>query len=52
VIGEVFALNLLLAGLAIATVRAGSMTVTLAALLAGAIAVAFVLRRFSRPQAS
>lgn len=52
VIGEVFALNLVLAGLAIVTVRAGSMTVTLIALLAGAIAVALVLRRFSRPQAS
>ncbi|MDN4983757.1 glycosyltransferase family 4 protein [Bradyrhizobium arachidis] len=52
VIGEVFALNLLLAALAILTVRAGSATVTPLALLAGAIAVAVVLRRFSRPQAS
>jgi UDP-N-acetylmuramyl pentapeptide phosphotransferase/UDP-N-acetylglucosamine-1-phosphate transferase len=52
VIGEVFALNLLLAGLAIVTVRAGSLTTTLIALLAGAIAISFVLRRFSRPQAS
>lgn len=51
VIGEVFALNLLLAALAILTVRAGSVTVTPIALLAGAIAVAFVLRRFARPQA-
>ncbi|MET4390463.1 UDP-N-acetylmuramyl pentapeptide phosphotransferase/UDP-N-acetylglucosamine-1-phosphate transferase [Bradyrhizobium sp. F1.4.3] len=52
VIGEVLALNLVLAGLAIVTVRAGSMTITLLALLAGAIAISFVLRRFSRPQAS
>jgi hypothetical protein len=33
------------------TVRAGSMTVTTLALLAGAIAVSFVLRRFSRMRA-
>ena len=52
VIGEVFALNLLLAGLAIVTVRAGSLPITLIALLAGAIAISLVLRRFSRPQAS
>ncbi|QOZ70572.1 glycosyl transferase [Bradyrhizobium arachidis] len=52
VTGEVFALNLLLAGLAILTVRAGSMAVTAIALIAGAVAIAFVLRRFSRPQAS
>ena len=52
VIGEVFALNLLLAGLAIVTVRAGSLPITLIALLAGAIAISFVLRHFSRPQAS
>lgn len=52
VIGVVFALNLVLAGLAILTVRAGSAIVTLLALLAGAIATAFVLQRFSRSQAS
>ncbi|WP_312016663.1 glycosyltransferase family 4 protein [Bradyrhizobium sp. BR 10261] len=52
VVGEIFALNLALAGLAILTVRAGSTTVTLLALLAGVIAVAVILRRFSRPQAS
>lgn len=52
VVGEVFALNLVLAVLAIATVRAGSMAVTLPALVAGAVAIAFVLRRFSRPQFS
>ncbi len=50
VIGAVFALNLVLAVLAIVTVRAGSTTVTTVSLLAGAVAVAFVLRRFSRPQ--
>lgn len=48
VIGEVFALNLLLALLAIITVHTNSMVVTAMALLAGAIAVGFVLRRFSR----
>lgn len=47
VIGEVFALNLLLALLAIAAIRIDSMPVTAIALLAGAIAVGFVLRRFS-----
>jgi UDP-N-acetylmuramyl pentapeptide phosphotransferase/UDP-N-acetylglucosamine-1-phosphate transferase len=52
VTGEVFGLNLVLAGLSILAVRAGTMAVTLLALLAGAIAVGFVLRRFSRPQAS
>jgi UDP-N-acetylmuramyl pentapeptide phosphotransferase/UDP-N-acetylglucosamine-1-phosphate transferase len=52
VIGDVFALNLLLAVLAIVTVRASSTSVTLLALVAGAIAIGFVLRRFSRPQAS
>jgi len=52
VTGETFALNLVLAVLAIGSVRAGSAVVTLIALLAGAIAVGFVLRRFSRPQAS
>ncbi|MGX4770678.1 glycosyl transferase [Bradyrhizobium guangdongense] len=50
VIGDVFALNVVLAALSVLTVRSGSMTVTLLALVAGAIAVAFVLRRFSRPQ--
>ena len=52
VIGEVFLLNLVLAGLAILTVRAGSIAVTAFALVAGAIAIGFVLRRFSRPQVS
>jgi len=52
VIGEVFALNVVLAGLAIVTVRAGSSAITLMALLAGALAIGYVLMRFSRPQAS
>ncbi len=52
VVGETFALNLVLAILAIATVRAGSITITIAALFAGAAAVALVLQRFSRTQAS
>lgn len=52
VIGEVFALNLVLAALSIVTVRTSSTSIASLALVAGAIAVAFVLRRFSRPQAS
>ncbi|MET4213639.1 glycosyltransferase family 4 protein [Bradyrhizobium sp. LA2.1] len=51
VIGDVFALNLLLAVLAIITVSASSTWVTWLAFVAGAIAIGFVLRRFSRPQA-
>lgn len=50
VIGEVFLLNLVLALLAVVAVRAGSMAVTSLALVVGAVAIAFVLRRFSRPQ--
>ncbi|MBR0846771.1 glycosyltransferase family 4 protein [Bradyrhizobium diazoefficiens] len=50
VIAEVLVLNLVLAGLAIATVRAGSLAITAVALLLGAIAIGVVLRRFSRPQ--
>ncbi|MDF0584644.1 MraY family glycosyltransferase [Bradyrhizobium yuanmingense] len=50
--GEVFLLNLVLAGLAILAVRAATVAVTLPALIAGAIAVGLLLRRFSRPQAS
>jgi len=47
VISEVFALNVALALLAVATVRLDSTIVTTLALLAGAIAVSAVLRRFS-----
>nr|WP_249139717.1 glycosyltransferase family 4 protein [Bradyrhizobium japonicum] len=52
VIGEVFLLNLVLAGLAILTIRAAAPAITTSALVAGALAVGFVLRRFSRPQGS
>ncbi|WP_061021536.1 glycosyltransferase family 4 protein [Bradyrhizobium sp. CCH5-F6] len=48
VVGETFALNLVLASLAVATVRAGSTAITILCLFAGAGAVALVLRRFSR----
>jgi UDP-N-acetylmuramyl pentapeptide phosphotransferase/UDP-N-acetylglucosamine-1-phosphate transferase len=52
VIGEVFLLNLVLTLLAIVTVRAGATAVSLLALGAGAAAIGFVLRRFSRRQPS
>jgi UDP-N-acetylmuramyl pentapeptide phosphotransferase/UDP-N-acetylglucosamine-1-phosphate transferase len=52
VTGEVFTLNLVLALLAVASVRAGSTAITILSVLAGAVAVAVVLRRFSRAQAS
>jgi UDP-N-acetylmuramyl pentapeptide phosphotransferase/UDP-N-acetylglucosamine-1-phosphate transferase len=47
VVGEIFALNIALAALAMATIAAGSILVNLLSLLTGAIAVALVLRRFS-----
>ncbi|WIW44333.1 glycosyltransferase family 4 protein [Bradyrhizobium sp. 62B] len=50
VIGEVFALNLLLALLAIVTVRSTLLATTALALLAGAIAIGVVIWRFSRPR--
>ncbi len=52
VVGEVFLLNILLALLAVITIRAGLAMATTIALAAGAVAVALVLRRFSRRQAS
>lgn len=52
VVGEVFALNLALALLAVASVALNSPTVDIALLAAGALAVALVLRRFSRPRAA
>jgi len=52
VVGEVFALNLLLALLAVVTIRMESRTAALIALAAGALAVGSVLRRFSRRQTS
>jgi UDP-N-acetylmuramyl pentapeptide phosphotransferase/UDP-N-acetylglucosamine-1-phosphate transferase len=48
VVGEVFLLNLVLAGLALASALAGSATVDALAAVAGAAAVALLLRRFSR----
>ncbi|MET4279191.1 MULTISPECIES: glycosyltransferase family 4 protein [unclassified Bradyrhizobium] len=51
VVSEAFALNLVLALLAIVTVRAASMAVTALALVAGMIATGVVLRRFSRRSA-
>jgi UDP-N-acetylmuramyl pentapeptide phosphotransferase/UDP-N-acetylglucosamine-1-phosphate transferase len=51
VVGEVFALNLGLAVLAIASIEAHSVAVDIAALLAGAVAVALLLHRFSRRRA-
>ncbi|MET4261146.1 UDP-N-acetylmuramyl pentapeptide phosphotransferase/UDP-N-acetylglucosamine-1-phosphate transferase [Bradyrhizobium sp. S3.12.5] len=50
VIGEVFTLNFILGLLALGTISAGSAAVTSVALLAGAIAIGFVLWRFSRLQ--
>ncbi|MCS3450946.1 MULTISPECIES: MraY family glycosyltransferase [Bradyrhizobium] len=49
VVGEVFALNAVLALLAFASVALNSLTADIALLLAGALAVAWQLRRFSRP---
>ncbi|MGY4171523.1 MraY family glycosyltransferase [Bradyrhizobium sp. USDA 4529] len=49
VVGEVFALNLVLALLAFASVALDTITADVALLLAGALAVAWQLRRFSRP---
>ncbi len=48
VVGEVFALNLALAGLAIASTLMNSSIASLLSLLAGATAVALLLHRFSR----
>ena len=48
VVSEVFVLNIALAALAIASARAGSVLISILSLFTGAIAVAFVLYRFSR----
>jgi UDP-N-acetylmuramyl pentapeptide phosphotransferase/UDP-N-acetylglucosamine-1-phosphate transferase len=48
VVGEVFALNIALAALAMTAIAAGSMLVSMLSLLAGAIAVALLMVRFSR----
>jgi UDP-N-acetylmuramyl pentapeptide phosphotransferase/UDP-N-acetylglucosamine-1-phosphate transferase len=50
VVGEVFALNLVLALLAIASVAVNSLAADIALLVAGGVAVATLLRRFSRPR--
>ncbi len=52
VIGNVFALNLVLAALAIGSVIASSFAVAFVLLIAGCIATAFVMYRFSRPRSS
>ncbi|MGY3444329.1 MULTISPECIES: glycosyl transferase [unclassified Bradyrhizobium] len=49
VVGEVFALNLVLALLAFASVALNSLAADIALLLAGVLAVSWQLRRFSRP---
>jgi UDP-N-acetylmuramyl pentapeptide phosphotransferase/UDP-N-acetylglucosamine-1-phosphate transferase len=48
VVGEVFVLNLVLAGLAIASALAGSVTIDALTAIAGAAAVTLLLFRFSR----
>ena len=48
VVGEVFALNLVLAGLAIASTRVQSQIIALLLVLAGGVAVSLALYRFSR----
>jgi UDP-N-acetylmuramyl pentapeptide phosphotransferase/UDP-N-acetylglucosamine-1-phosphate transferase len=50
VVGEVFALNLALAALAIASTMTASLTGRIALVLTGCFAVALVLIRFSRPR--
>jgi UDP-N-acetylmuramyl pentapeptide phosphotransferase/UDP-N-acetylglucosamine-1-phosphate transferase len=48
IVGEVFALNIVLAALALMSIRFNSVATDAAALLAGAVAVGFLLYRFSR----
>lgn len=50
VISEVFILNLVLAGLAIVSIELDTMTTDIVLIVAGAVAVAVVLRRFARPR--
>jgi UDP-N-acetylmuramyl pentapeptide phosphotransferase/UDP-N-acetylglucosamine-1-phosphate transferase len=52
VVSEVFALNLVLAALAIGSVMTSSATIATSLLIVGGIATAFLLRRFSRRQSS
>jgi UDP-N-acetylmuramyl pentapeptide phosphotransferase/UDP-N-acetylglucosamine-1-phosphate transferase len=50
VVREVFALNLVLAALAIGSVAAGSAAVQIALFIAGSIATALLMYRFSQPR--
>jgi UDP-N-acetylmuramyl pentapeptide phosphotransferase/UDP-N-acetylglucosamine-1-phosphate transferase len=50
VVREVFILNVVLAGLAVVSIKAGSLAADAALLACGAAAIAFVLFRFSRPR--
>jgi hypothetical protein len=50
VVGEVFALNLVLAVLALASTKVQSLAVHLALVGAGFVVVAFLLHRFSQPR--
>jgi UDP-N-acetylmuramyl pentapeptide phosphotransferase/UDP-N-acetylglucosamine-1-phosphate transferase len=52
VVSEVFALNMLLAALAIGAAMTSSTTTVILLFIAGSIATALLMRRFSRPQAS
>jgi UDP-N-acetylmuramyl pentapeptide phosphotransferase/UDP-N-acetylglucosamine-1-phosphate transferase len=52
VVGEVFALNLALAALAIGSVLVRSMAIEIALLIAGCVATACLMRRFSQPRSS
>ena len=52
VVGEVFALNVVLAALAIGSVVAQSVAVEITMLIAGCLATAFLMRRFSQPRSS
>jgi UDP-N-acetylmuramyl pentapeptide phosphotransferase/UDP-N-acetylglucosamine-1-phosphate transferase len=52
VVGEVFALNVLLAALAVGSVAVPSAGVDILLLIAGSIATALVMYRFSRPRSS
>jgi UDP-N-acetylmuramyl pentapeptide phosphotransferase/UDP-N-acetylglucosamine-1-phosphate transferase len=52
VVGEVFALNILLAALAVGSVATPSSAIGITLLIAGGAATAFVMYRFSRPRSS
>ena len=52
VVGEVFVLNILLAALAVGSIMAASAALKIVLLLAGGVATALVMYRFSRHRAS